>query len=371
MDERTEKYFKDVEARANAGDSDARTCLAELYAYGLGGTRDLTATVKNLRMAAEAKNPEARLLLAEMQLDGNGVTRDPTQALATFHELFDAGYASAAVDIGLVYGAGNPEAGVAKDERIELDWFEKGAAKDDYRAETRLGLFYHFGYVVKKDEGEAQNWLAKAASHHIDCWADFGKLLPFLINGYYVYVDTKDDASGDLGMFFTYKDGRAQNVRLMGTSGNAAVDDAWLAATRNARLPPLPSGYPDDGNLGFWLGGPQNPAFTDFLNQMRLAIRESFNSEKYADIYRTKNPGVVTLAFDYQDGTTSGVIIDPGTGDKIVDAAIADAVLKTHYRATSPLLLGKPLHVTLMVDLRMETPPAPGATVAPASTTMH
>src|SRR5579884_3784405 len=66
--------FAEVRRRAESGDSKAQPTLGSLYEYGVGGApKDAAEALKWYTKAAEAGDTDARFNLAQMYFEGNGV----------------------------------------------------------------------------------------------------------------------------------------------------------------------------------------------------------------------------------------------------------------------------------------------------------
>jgi Sel1 repeat-containing protein len=244
------RYFHDQSVKAAAGDMGAEVCMGELYVYGIGTRQDFASGLSAFTKAADAGDVAGKFMLAMSYLSGTGTQKDSAKALAIFHELDQAGYPPADQEIGVLYATGDQ---VPKDGEAALSWYRKGAAADDPWAEVRLAIIYHFGeHSVKKDEAVALRWLTKAIAHPTGCVADFGRLLPFVIDVYMQSSPQTDRSAGSVGVVFRYDNGKALDVRLNQSSGSKKTDDAWLAATQHASLPPWPADYvTDDKTVGF------------------------------------------------------------------------------------------------------------------------
>lgn len=238
-------YFNSVSEAASKGDCNAQVCLGNLNAIGLGTSQDLVRQQSLYRSAEEKGDLHARQLLAELYMYGFGVSKDTQKGLAMLHALVDGGYLPAATDIGLAYATGN---GLPKDQTQALKWYEKAANANDYWAEARLALKYRFGDGVQADPKTAKRWLDRATNNEVACYSTFGIFFPYIINGYLNKPASlpEDLSSISLVIGFTYRDRRATDVFVYRSSGMKALDEAWLAATREAILPPWPSAFPDE-----------------------------------------------------------------------------------------------------------------------------
>ncbi|MDR0328908.1 MAG: sel1 repeat family protein, partial [Planctomycetaceae bacterium] len=74
--------------------------------------------------------------------------------------LAENGDAAAQNDLGVCYHNGT---GIAKDEQEAVRWFHKAAEQGNVEAQRNLGLCYTDGLGIDKDEREAVKWFRKAA----------------------------------------------------------------------------------------------------------------------------------------------------------------------------------------------------------------
>jgi hypothetical protein len=72
----------------------------------------------------------------------------------------EKGDAEAQYQLGLRYHKGN---GVEKDDKAALEWYLKAAAKDHTQAEVQLGYLHAHGFGTKQDFAGAAKWYRKAA----------------------------------------------------------------------------------------------------------------------------------------------------------------------------------------------------------------
>jgi hypothetical protein len=73
----------------------------------------------------------------------------------------DKGNAQAMFELGLRYHKGD---GVEKDDKAALEWHQKAAAKDHTKSEVQLGYLHAHGFGTKLDFVEAAKWYRKAAA---------------------------------------------------------------------------------------------------------------------------------------------------------------------------------------------------------------
>eukprot|EP01047_Picozoa_sp_COSAG01_P062468 COSAG01_NODE_7949_length_2979_cov_8.919792_1_plen_527_part_10 len=108
------------------------------------------------------------LAVAKCQLEGwGGVTVDKRVAFKAFEELtsVDTGTSAwivmeAQLNLGVCYHMGR---GVDKDETEAAKWYRKAAEQGQHDAQCNLGVCYEDGEGVDQDEAEAAKWYRKAA----------------------------------------------------------------------------------------------------------------------------------------------------------------------------------------------------------------
>ncbi|MGB7971655.1 MAG: tetratricopeptide repeat protein [Candidatus Deferrimicrobiaceae bacterium] len=110
--------------KANKGDAEAQTALAERYQKGEGVPKNDAEAAKWYRKAAEQGVPDAQVNLGLMQANGQGGPRDYGEA---------------------------------------VEWYRKAAEQGNEKAQHGLGVMYHNGFGVERNDAEAMEWFRKAA----------------------------------------------------------------------------------------------------------------------------------------------------------------------------------------------------------------
>jgi hypothetical protein len=108
----------------------------------------------------EPEDAEGQNSLGVMYRDGQGVARDDKLAVQWFRKAAEKGHARAQSNLGWCYEYGR---GVAKDEKEAVRWYRKAAEKGAAIAQSNLAGCYEDGRGVAKDEKEAVRWYRKAA----------------------------------------------------------------------------------------------------------------------------------------------------------------------------------------------------------------
>lgn len=345
-------YFTQITAAASKGDVESQVCLGDLYADGIGTSPDFNSAFHWYETAAGNGDLSGKLRVAQAYIYGIGVQKDSAKALQIINDLIRRGYAPAESFMAFLYLGEN---GVAKDEGKSLELYRKAAAADDYEAELRLGLFYHWGDYVEKNQTEASKWLQRAANHKINCLSSFGTLVNFLINGYIRPLDPKrasvNGAAGNLRIGYLYNNAKAENATVLLSSGDPVEDQAWLDATRAAVLPPWPESYhPGDRKLGFLIPGDDGGLNHDFIVGLRKAIAAAKRMPKEVLLNGTGGISSTNVGFDYLDGQVTNIKIVSSSGDAREDGAAIDAVKNAWFDATPSEYKHKKLHLTVTVD---------------------
>jgi TPR repeat protein len=85
---------------------------------------------------------------------------DPVQTLKSCFNEAEQGHAEAQECLGWMYSIG---AGVAKDDKEAVKWFQKSANQGNDEAQYRLSRMYKYGDGVEKNDAEASKWLHESA----------------------------------------------------------------------------------------------------------------------------------------------------------------------------------------------------------------
>ena len=149
-------------------------CLLAVVMIGLHATGVTAATdqeVPMIKRLAERGSDGAQVLLANMYLQGKGgVARDDRLAAEWFEKAALQGNVYAQMKLGDLYETGQ---GVNKNAAIAADWREKAANRGNVKAQELLGEMYLNGNGVAKDQGKAEYWLNRAALEGGDARAQY------------------------------------------------------------------------------------------------------------------------------------------------------------------------------------------------------
>ena len=117
-------------------------------------TKALPACLSAIRAHPEISRLQYQLGRVQQQMGNPSVARAALEAAA------NNGYTPAMTNLGQLYQLG---LGVAKDNQIALQWYQKAAKQDYAPAQYLLGMMYVSGEGVPRDYNQAENWIHKAA----------------------------------------------------------------------------------------------------------------------------------------------------------------------------------------------------------------
>ena len=117
-----------------------------------------------LRQQAEKGNPIAQNYLGICYGYGIGVAKDEKIEVEWYRRAAEQGFARAQDNLGCCYAEG---IGVAKDEKKAMAWYRKAAEQGDTLAQLKLGMCYDNGFGVVRDKKTAVFWYQKAAEQGV------------------------------------------------------------------------------------------------------------------------------------------------------------------------------------------------------------
>jgi len=153
-----------LRSRADSGDANAQSELAEKYLAGHGVEKSAVEAEKWFRKAAEQGSATAQHNLAAMYDEGQGVPTDKAEARKWYLKAAQQGFANAQFALGYNYAHGD---GVEKDYAEALIWYRKAADQSFASAQLSLGTLYLNGFGVPKDDAQAVAWFQKAAAQGV------------------------------------------------------------------------------------------------------------------------------------------------------------------------------------------------------------
>lgn len=152
--------------QAEAGDPNAQTLAAEIYARGLGTRENHKQAAQLYAMAADKGVVEAQLQTALYLLDGRYLAKDRQKAAELMKKAADRGNATAQFNYAqLQIGAAPGNPGVKK----AMPYFEKAANQGLADAQYAMSqIIYNGAADVTADEAKAREWLIRAARQNFD-----------------------------------------------------------------------------------------------------------------------------------------------------------------------------------------------------------
>jgi uncharacterized protein len=120
---------------------------------------DYIKAIEILRPLAEKGDATAQFRLGSMYADGKGVARDDKMALEWFLKSAQQGDPMAQYDAAASYAAG---LGIAQSDAEAARWFRRAADQGMAYAQLNLGLLYAAGRGVPQDNVDAMIWLQLA-----------------------------------------------------------------------------------------------------------------------------------------------------------------------------------------------------------------
>jgi TPR repeat protein len=117
--------------------------------------------IRELRAKAESGDAEARYNLGAMYYSGEGVAKNDAEAVKWFRKAADQGDAGAQTSLALMYDNGE---GVPKNDAVAVKWYRRAADQGDAGAQLNLGVMYYKGEGVPKNDVEAYFWWNLAAA---------------------------------------------------------------------------------------------------------------------------------------------------------------------------------------------------------------
>ena len=101
-----EVNVKNLQSRAEAGESDAQFTLGKLYYYGFGIEHNFTEAIKWFRASANHGHASAQFLLGEAHEKGNGLARDYRQSAKWYKRAALGGHSLAIYRLSNLYAHG-------------------------------------------------------------------------------------------------------------------------------------------------------------------------------------------------------------------------------------------------------------------------
>jgi TPR repeat protein len=193
--------FQAWEGKANQGDPDAMTKIAQLYQLGYGTKRDLGKAAEWYEKAAQLGFVVAQFNLANLYYDGQGVSRDKKQAARWYTAAAQGGHAKSQLYLAQMYFDGD---GVDENQETGLSWLRKASDQGMPDAQYELGRRLIFGDDIAEDPKTGTDLVLKAAEQRYakaqiliaDCYWKGRGVAKNQIEAYVWAAQAKDLAKG-------------------------------------------------------------------------------------------------------------------------------------------------------------------------------
>ncbi len=145
----TARYkIKDLTAKAEKGDSEAASDLADVYENGDGVPRDPAQAYAWYRKAGELGSIRGLEMAGWHEVHGTGTPYDPAKALESYRKATAAGSGYAAQQLGWMYEEGT---GVPPDDAQAVIWYQRAIQQGEKNACGALGWLMENGRGTPKD----------------------------------------------------------------------------------------------------------------------------------------------------------------------------------------------------------------------------
>lgn len=164
--------IKDIQKRAEQGDTKAQEKLGSMYLTGQGVALDFYQAAYWFRKSAEQGNDAGQFEIGLLHYFGSVQAQDGSveapnynQAAYWFSKSAEQGNSKAQAFLGSMYLVGQ---GAAIDYNQAAYWFRKAAEQGISGSQRNLGLMYSLGQGVAQDYNQAVYWFKKAAEQGDD-----------------------------------------------------------------------------------------------------------------------------------------------------------------------------------------------------------
>lgn len=152
---------------ADQGEGYAQRNLGLAYSEGVGVTKDFTKAAEWLKRSASQGNAEGQLAFGYAYSNGEGVPKDLSLAISWVRKSAEQGYAPAQFALGRSYIDGLGSA-LLPDDAMAVQWLQKGASQGNSDCQTSLARMYMLGRGIEKDPILAVQLWQKAADQGND-----------------------------------------------------------------------------------------------------------------------------------------------------------------------------------------------------------
>lgn len=154
----------ELKKKADSGDGKAQLNMGFVLLFGVAETPpDFELAANWVRRAAAQNSLEGKLLLGEMYAHGVGVSKDENKSVALSVSAASRGLPAAQFLMGMLYFSG--KRGVEKNLETAVDWTRESAEQGYAEAQNTLAYFLDYGLGTKLDESLAALWYQRAADN--------------------------------------------------------------------------------------------------------------------------------------------------------------------------------------------------------------
>lgn len=216
---------------------------------------DYPTALADYRALAAKDDPVAEGALAYMYYTGSGVPKDVTAARHWYEKAALDGDTHSARNLGNSYLL--PDEG-PPDYSQAYKWFALAAGRGDAYSGLELSILYEHGLGVARDTEAAQHWIKEYIGQvhdallHINRRHAGGDLAALRVavdqavwQTAHYSPDVQRILGGKLTMTFRIQDGRAADVAVAESSGDANADAVAVGVLEKALLPPVPESLSD------------------------------------------------------------------------------------------------------------------------------
>lgn len=132
--------------------------------------KDYAAALRLLEPLAQGGNPRAQTQLATLYHHGLGVAEDDRLATQWYERAARRGHAPAQFHLANLYAYGHAQPAEGSDPmRLAAQWYFEAARQGHADAQYALGILFLAGSGVTQNAAEARKWFARAAKQgHAD-----------------------------------------------------------------------------------------------------------------------------------------------------------------------------------------------------------
>ncbi len=156
------------------------TAYADTFEDGMAafGAREYQKALSLWLSLAEQGDELSQINAGEMYAKGLGVTRDVPEAIKWFNRAAAQGNAAAEFSLGEIYGYDH---GVQADHKQSVKWYRKAAQQGHASAQYKLGAKYFKGEGMPMDYLMAYAWMDMAAKQGLDIASNYRDLIASIL----------------------------------------------------------------------------------------------------------------------------------------------------------------------------------------------